>query len=323
MRECRVAGRYSYCWPRDAVFITKAFDILKMDKETERFYKIFCKKTQSENGMWEQRFYTDGKLAPCWGYQIDETASVIYGIYEHYKISNKIAFLKSCLGMCEKAVDYLKSYIDNIIANKQIQKSYDLWEMNEGIHLYSISSIYAAFNSMREIYREISEVYNINVDYKVKELEIYILKTKNYIKENFIKNNCLVRNKKDELTDISILGTVIPFEVFDLGDIVIKNIITKINLNLRTYTGGYLRFEKDHYRGGQDPWIISTLWMAMYFKKNGQHKKAQECMDFVVNSANEHGFLSEQVNNRNMQSSWVIGLGWSHAMFIIVCEMLL
>ena len=63
-------GRYAYCWPRDAVFITKAMDILKMEKETEKFYKIFCKKTQSKNGMWEQRFFTDGKLAPCWGYQV-------------------------------------------------------------------------------------------------------------------------------------------------------------------------------------------------------------------------------------------------------------
>ena len=36
----------------------------------------FCKKTQSKNGMWEQRFYTDCKLAPAWGYQVDETASV-------------------------------------------------------------------------------------------------------------------------------------------------------------------------------------------------------------------------------------------------------
>ena len=37
-------GRYAYCWPRDAVFITKAMDILKMDKDTEKFYKVFCKK---------------------------------------------------------------------------------------------------------------------------------------------------------------------------------------------------------------------------------------------------------------------------------------
>lgn len=45
MTKC---GRYSYCWPRDAVFITKALDSLKMLKETEKFYKIFCKDTQNK-----------------------------------------------------------------------------------------------------------------------------------------------------------------------------------------------------------------------------------------------------------------------------------
>ena len=75
------------------MFISKAFDFLMMIKETDKFYENFCKKTQSKNGMWEQRFYTDGTLAPCWGYQIDETASVIYGVYEHYKITKEEKFI--------------------------------------------------------------------------------------------------------------------------------------------------------------------------------------------------------------------------------------
>ena len=82
-----------------------------MEKDTEKFYKVFCKKTQSKNGMWEQRFFTDGKLAPCWGYQVDETASVVYGVYNHYEYTKSEKFLKSVLPMCEKAVDFLKNYV--------------------------------------------------------------------------------------------------------------------------------------------------------------------------------------------------------------------
>ena len=44
--------------------------ILGMSAEVDKFYKVFCKLTQSKNGMWEQRFFSDGKLAPCWGYAI-------------------------------------------------------------------------------------------------------------------------------------------------------------------------------------------------------------------------------------------------------------
>ena len=36
-----------------------------------------------------------------------------------------------------------------------------------------------------------------------------------------------------------------------------------------------------------------------------------------MNSCNEHGLLAEQVDNKTMTSNWVIGLGWSHAMFVL------
>ena len=142
-------GRYSYCWPRDAVFVTHAMDLLKMEKETEKFYKIFCKNTQSKNGMWEQRFFTDCRLAPCWGYQIDETASIVYGVFHHYEKCGNIKFLKDNLIMMEKAVKFLEEYVDDIInKTNKMHVSYDLWEMHEGIHFYSMVSIYSSFECM-------------------------------------------------------------------------------------------------------------------------------------------------------------------------------
>ena len=69
--------------------------------------------------------------------------------------------------------------------------------------------------------------------------------------------------------------------------------------------------------GGKNPWPIATIWMAMYYKQIGENKKAQECIEFVVNSANEHGLLAEQIDNETMTPNWVIGLAWSHAMFIL------
>ena len=60
--------------------------------------------------------------------------------------------------------------------------------------------------------------------------------------------------------------------------------------------------------------------MALYYLKANDEKNAKECFDFVLNSATIHGFLAEQVDNGTMSSAWVIGLAWSHAMFIIVLE---
>ena len=49
---------------------------------------------------------------------------------------------------------------------------------------------------------------------------------------------------------------------------------------------------------------------------------AQECFNFVINSASPLGFIAEQVDNNTMKPNWVIGLGWSHAMFVIVVDKL-
>ena len=351
-------GRYAYCWPRDAVFITKAMDIVKLEKETDKFYKVFCKKTQSKNGMWEQRFFTDGKLAPCWGYQVDETASVVYGVYEHFKVTKSEKFLKDNLHMCERAIDFLKKYvedwlgIDGIdnekrdVVKDEIEEdtkrrtgkehkyhvSYDLWEMCEGIHLYSLASIYAAFDSILGIYRalgkNVSEFENNRLkEEKIQKNEREIEKIqrgiKNYINENLYdeQKKSYVRNPEDKKMDISILGVVYPFNVFKPKENKIKNTVESINLHLRTYTGGYQRFEGDHYMNG-NPWPIANLWMTLYYLESGEKKKAKETFDFVVKTAGKHFFLGEQVDNSTLKPNWVIGLGWSHAMFLIVLEKL-
>ena len=343
------SGRYSYCWPRDAVFVTKALDILNMTKETEKFYDSFCKKTQSPNGMWEQRFYTDGTLAPCWGYQIDETSSVIFGIYEHYQKTKDEKFLSNNFKMCENALQFLLKYLDNVfekkeeedIVKKEIEEmvkksgketdkiykhlSYDLWEMEEGIHLYSLASIYAALNAMIKIYEKIKGKYENN-RLKLEQISKNTLKIKNeineikkYVEKNLCDENTkiLCRNTNDRKMDISMIGTVYPFELLSPNEKKVQNTVEKINLTLRTYTGGYLRFEQDSYMEGNSPWPIATLWMAMYYLKSGSRKKALECFEFVTKSASNLGMLSEQVDNNTMKPNWIIGLGWAHAMYII------
>ncbi len=342
-------GRYSYCWPRDAVFVTKALDLLKMEKETEKFYKTFCKNTQSKSGMWEQRFYTDGRLAPCWGYQIDETASVVYGVYNHYEITKNEKFLKDTVKMCEKAVHFLEKYIAQVMDIKEekdlvkieleeeykqekIPVSYDLWEMHEGLSLYSISSIFGAYNAMLKIY-EVVEKDNNSVGNRLKQESItrnkQIIEKQLDIMKKYVLNNLydddsktLLRNTDDTKMDISILGAITPFNMFSPKEKKVLNTVEKINLTLRTYTGGYKRFEEDHYRNG-NPWVIATLWMALYYIEIKKYKEAKECLNFVVNTSTEHGFLAEQVDNNTMQANWVIGLGWSHAMFILVLEKLM
>lgn len=344
-------GRYSYCWPRDAAWVYNNIDHLGFEDMTEKFYDVFLKKSQSKNGMWEQRFFTDGRLAPCWGYQIDETAIVVWEAYEHYKTVEKRSgkknktFLKNNLKMLEKATGFLEKYICFILGKEEkedlvrieLEKDYnykerdevykhpsfDLWEMNEGVHLYSLSTIYGAFSAMIKIYDELADTFEKNrlkqddILKKKAKYEEYKRDIKQYIMDKLYdkQKKVLVRNTKDNLTDISILGAVIPFGIFEPDEKIITNTVEQINMTLRTYLGGYLRFQNDTYIGGSNPWIIATAWMGMYYKKIGDQRKANECLQFIINSANPLGLLAEQANS-DLNEKWVIGLGWSHAMFI-------
>ena len=100
-------------------------------------------------------------------------------------------------------------------------------------------------------------------------LEEYATKIKEYCLTNLCdeQTNTLKRSNKDDICDISLLGSVVPFDMLDKNEKLVKNTIERIEMNLRTYTKGYLRFENDSYMGGNNPWPIATLWMALYNMK--------------------------------------------------------
>ena len=236
--------------------------------------------------------------------------------------------MDNILGIKDQS-DIVKKEIEETYHTEEREKltvSYDLWEMHEGVHLYSLSAIYAAFQALKEMQEILKPEYEPNNRLKVEAMNKLEAKTiqyqeeiKKYILTNLYDENTktFLRNLNDKKTDISEMGVVVPFNIFSPKEKKVLNTVEKINLTLRTYTGGYLRFEQDHYRDGNSPWPISTLWMAMYYQKAGERRKAKECIEFAVKTSNEHGLLAEQVDNQTMQPNWAIGLGWSHAMFIL------
>ena len=299
-------GRYGYCWPRDALFINDAMLKLGMFDEVTKFYTIWADKTQLSNGLFEQRYYSNGELAPSWGLQIDETSSMIIGI-------SKLEDSKKYFHVVEKAIVGLIEFLnDNYIS----KSCYDLWEERKDSHLYSTSSIYYALEVGREVIKDFPEC-----DHLVNEIDILQPKVLEGIKREFIKDNCFIRSKNNFATDISLLGVVTPFNVVNYNDEVALNTVNKIENELRTQNGGYLRYAGDLYMGG-NPWIISSLWLALYYIESNNYEKAKELYDWVTEHADDKGFLAEQIDKETDKPAWIIGLSWSHALYIIVGEKL-
>lgn len=87
--------------------------------------------------------------------------------------------------------------------------SYDLWEMCEGIHLYSLASIYSAFDSMLKIYEvlgsdvsgfENNRLKEEKISKNKKVLEKLLVEIKKYINTNLYdeEQKCYVRNTEDK-----------------------------------------------------------------------------------------------------------------------------
>lgn len=337
-------GRYGYCWPRDGVFIVKAFDICGMNDLAEKFFTVWAKNTQLSNGAWQQRYFLDGKLAPSWGVQIDEISSLIYGIKEHYDYNRKYSFLEEMWSTIKSGLEYL---INNIDETTGLPKaSYDLWEERLGEHAYSAGSVVAALRAGAYIANELqiaepfAKLWNEKADEIKKAIEekMWDKQEKRFfrsIKTRLDWWNCGTSEIKlnplgdklevadvDPTVDISLLGLTVPFNVFDLKDEKIKKVVRDIEERLDGFpSGGYGRYEYDSYIGG-NPWIISTLWLALYYLEAGDVEKGKELFVWATKHTTHLGFLPEQIDKFSGEPAWVMQLAWSHAMFIIVYDKL-
>ena len=301
-------GRYGYCWPRDAIFINSALNILGLSKLTDKFYSVWAPKAQLKSGLFEQRYYTTGELAPSWGIQIDETAAILIGIYQNGKY-------KKLETLIIKTITALLDFIDTDYLSKEC---FDLWEERKGKHLYSTASIYEGLRCGKEMLEKIaSEKYKVTII----EIEKTLVNIKEAILQNFVENGSFKRSLDNNQTDISLLSLITPYHIFDIDDILIENTVKKIESDLRADNGGYFRYQWDTYMGG-NPWIISVLWLALYYIEKGNINRAKELFDWTTMHADEMNFLPEQIDKNSDKSIWVRQLAWSHAMYIIVKEKL-
>lgn len=337
-------GRYGYCWPRDGVFITRAFDICGMSDEAEKFYTVWAKRTQLPNGAWQQRYFLDGKIAPSWGVQLDEVAGIIYGTWSHYQYTKNIRFLEEMWECIKGAANYLADNIDKETGLPCA--SFDLWEERFGEHTYTSGAVAASLKIAADVADElkvdipIASVWRKVSDSIVKNIEERLWSD---TERRFIRGtrtrlnwwNCetdeVVTNsmgyklpvaRYDMNVDISLLGLAIPFGIFDPKDDRIKRTVRAIEDRLDGFpAGGFGRYEYDSYIGG-NPWVISTLWLGMYYAEVGEIDRAKELLYWAVKNSTKLGFLPEQVDKFNGGRAWVSALSWSCAMFIILLDRL-
>ncbi|MDD2553437.1 MAG: glycoside hydrolase family 15 protein [Desulfotomaculaceae bacterium] len=337
-------GGYGYCWPRDSVFITAALDEAGYHDLACQFYD-FAAAIQYPDGSWRQRYFTDGTAAPFWGQQIDQVGSVLWGYGHHYNLTNDDGFIKSIWPSLEAGANYLATGVQE---NGLPTVSFDPWEDSYGQGTYSAAAVCGGLKASSDIARSIGEkeksdywlasserVKNAilkhqwsarrnsfirGVNHKVDQDHYnHILHTggKAYVTEDPTGLYVTHWAGEDERIDAALLGLAFPFAVLDPSDIRITATVRAIEENLWNHdVGGIHRYEGDCYRGG-NPWLITTLWLAIYYCTAGNRIRAEELYQWSLAQANQHLLLPEQADKHHGGPAWVLPLTWSHAMFVL------
>lgn len=116
----------------------------------------------------------------------------------------------------------------------------------------------------------------------------------------------------------SLLGLAWPFRAVDPGGTRMRATAAAIERELVLPCGGVLRHEGDDYAGG-NPWLLTTLWLGLYYRQIGDEAGLQRCLDYALSRRTELDLLPEQAD-RDGKPAWVLPLAWSHAMLVLAAR---
>lgn len=342
-------GGYSYCWGRDAAFITTALDRVGLTELSAKFYE-WTLTAQDPDGSWQQRHYHDGRLAPSWGLQIDEGASIIWGMWQHYLQVQDDAFLHNVWPAVERGARFLAGYIDAETGLPAC--SMDLWEERFAEHTYSAGAVFGGLTAAasfaerlgkpelasewslaaERIRQSIGELcWNEEKGAFYRALKLAVPEAVYREAQQQALGTSVCVNAKgyttyflehDPIVDISLIGISVPFGVFPADDPRVVRTADTIEQYLTSpVVGGIKRYENDHYIGG-NPWILTTLWLCHYRIHRGQYAEAKSLLQWAIDHRTAAGLLPEQVDKQTGETAWVVPLTWSHAMFILAVTLL-
>ncbi|PMP60362.1 MAG: glycoside hydrolase family 15 protein [Caldisphaera sp.] len=329
---------YAYVWPRDASLTAMALDMSGYWSFTNKYYRFLFENLFNDEGFLYQKYNSDGSFGSTWhpwtlnndqslNIQEDETSTSLYTYYYHFILTKDYDSLRDYYETIIKAANFLADFRDEKL--KLPLMTYDLWEENLGVNIYTVSSVIAGLNASSKIAKMLGDWKN---EEKWSKASNEILKS---LKENmfdksigaYVKSIKIDHGKiveKDLRIESSLLG-LSNFDILDPNDQTLVSSVEKIREKLWVKTiGGIARYENDYYQRADgdykdipgNPWIITTLWLSQYYMKLGNKEESEKLMKWAERVAIPSGFLPEQVNPFNGSPLSVTPLLWSHAEYL-------
>ena len=336
---------YSYMWPRDGAIVANALSHSGYSEITRGFYD-FCNAVLTQSGYLLHKYnpdhswgsswqaWVDGEGNPQLPIQEDETALVIYSLWQHYRLFKDIEFIAPHFrGLIVPAADFMVSYRDR--QTRLPGPSYDLWEERRGILTFTTATVYAGLDAASKFsalfgeddlaasYRTAAdEMKQAALRYLWDEERGHFLRMINVGKDGSIQ--------KDATLDSSLCG-LFQFGMFAATDPQVERTMQQLEQTLwaKTQVGGMARYENDYYyqvthdlsQAQGNPWFICTLWLAQYRIAHASNidelHTALPLLQWAQRHALASGVMAEQVNPFTSDPLSVSPLTWSHAEFVL------
>ena len=335
----RATDHYSYLWTRDGAFIANAMDRAGYSHITRKFFDL-CGRIVHKDGYFLQKYNPDGTLASswhaCWDpalnknlvpIQEDETALVLWALWEHYARFRDIEFAHRLYRkMVVPCAEFMLSFRD--AETGLPQPSWNLWEDRRGIHSFTCATVVAGLRAaanFAEVFGEIERVerYRTTADQIVLGMRSHLYSESDGRFLRGLISDSDGRLYPDNTVDASLFGTFY-FGCLDPGDLMVVQSMHAVEERL-SVDGGITRFENDGYMRSDNSkignaWFISTLWLAEYYiakaKDKNELQKALNLIEWCADHALDSGVMSEQIDASTGKQVSVSPLTWSHSTFV-------
>ncbi|HET8909964.1 MAG TPA: glycoside hydrolase family 15 protein [Ktedonobacteraceae bacterium] len=336
---------YSYMWPRDGALVANALSHAGYSEITRGFFD-FCSGVLTKDGYLLHKYNPDRSWGSSWHpwsdkngkpqlpIQEDETALVIYSLWQHYNIFHDIEFVALHFRtLITPAADFMVSYREPHTGLPG--PSYDLWEERRGILSYTTAAVYAGLDAAAKFSSLFGEI-DLAAKYRTAANELkdatirYLWDEEHghFLRMITVDDNGTIQ--KDLTLDSSISGLFL-FGMCDAHDPMLERTMQALEQTLwvKAQTGGMARYENDYYYqvthdlglAQGNPWFICTLWLAQYRITHAtgldELRGALQLLEWVQERILPSGVMAEQVNPFSGEPLSVSPLTWSHAEYVL------